>query len=410
MHRFSLEKISQQSHWVVRILLLAFVVVCVFDPADRILGWKVPLFVALWIATALSVLQFRADFTLALELAVCVAIFILVPVSSIILYYAIDGRQPFEGFVLIKGYFLFSLALILAVNRIDLLPQLSAVLTMLAICAIAVFVVLLFNPDLFGWIKVLTDRTGMLILDKRSYGKGITFLQVYFVTSPMLLAAIAYYFDRAMTATDIRQKVFYSAVVVIDLAGMLLAASRNNILASLLLPFLLWPVYTRKPAFYLLCSLGAAAVMALPFAGYLTAFFDPFEPSNYIKLATARDYVAIFNDPFTLLFGRGLGAYETWSAKGFSFITELTYFEMVRNFGLLGAVPLMILLLLPVAYAFIDGPRQERSFAIAWLVYLAICASNPNLFSSMGVLIFSVLLANAFLRRDRARETKREVS
>lgn len=401
---------TRLAHLAVRLMLLVFVIVCVFDPADRILVWKTPVFIALWAATVLSAVLSRADVSRVLELAMYVAVFVLIPVSSIIFYHAIDGRQPFEGFVLLKGYLLFSLALILAINKIDLLPQLSAALTILAICVIAVFVVLLFNPGLYGWMKALSDPTGTLLLDKRYYGKDITLLQVYFVTTPMLLIAIAYYFDRAMTATDARQKLLYSLVVAVDIAGMVLAGSRNNIFASLLLPFLLWPIYTRRPALYLLCSLGVVAVMALPFANYLMVFFDPLEPANRIKLATLQDYFVVFSNPFTLLFGQGLGAYETWTAKNFTYITELTYFEMVRNFGLLGTLPLLTLLLLPVQNAFTQGGRQEHSLAIAWLLYLAICFSNPNLFSSMGILIFSVLVANVVLRRDRAREPKRVVS
>jgi hypothetical protein len=62
------------------------------------------------------------------------------------------------------------------------------------------------------------------------------------------------------------------------------------------------------------------------------------------------------------------------------------------------------LLLLPVENAFLQSGRQECSLAIAWLLYLVICFSNPNLFSSMGLLIYCVLLANVFLRRDRTKD------
>jgi hypothetical protein len=384
--------------------VLVFLVVCIFDPADLILTLKVPVFIALWIATALSVFLSRSYFRISPELVIYVSVFILIPALSIILYYAVDGRQPFEGFAMIKAYLLVSFSIILVVNKIDLLPQLSAVLTILAVCVIAVFLVLFFNPALFAWMKSLAEPTGLLLLDRRSYGAKITLLQVYFVTSPMLLIAIAYYFDRAVTGANVGRKVFFSAITAIDVIGMFMAGSRNNIFASLLLLFLLWPLYTRRPRLYLLCSLAALAVMALPFMGYLSAFLDPLEYANSVKLATLRDYFTILSDPFTLLFGQGLGAYQAWSAKKFSFITELTYFEMIRNFGLLGTWPLMSLLLLPVENAFLEGGRQERSLAIAWLLYLVICFSNPNLFSSMGLLIYCVLLANVFLRRDRTKD------
>jgi hypothetical protein len=401
---------ARLAHLAVRLILLVFIVLCVFDPANQISAWKTPVFIALWIATLLSAVLFGADLGRLLELAIYVAVFVLIPVLSIILYYAIDGRQPFEGFALLKGYLLFSLALVLALNKIDLLPQLSAALTVLAICVIAVFAVLLLHPGLYDWMKAVADPTGVLVLDKRSYGKDITFLQVYFVTSPMLLIAIAYYFDRAITVTGVGDKLLYSSVVAVNIAGMVLGGTRNNIFASLLLPFLLWPIYTRRPVRYLLFSVGVAAVMALPFLNYFGAFFDPLEHANRIKLATFQDYFAVLSNPVTLLFGQGLGAYQTWTVKNFNYITELTYLEMLRNFGLLGTLPLLTLLLLPVENAFIQSGRQEHSLAIAWLLYLVVCFSNPNLFSSMGILILSALVANVFLRRDRGREPKRVVS
>jgi hypothetical protein len=136
---------------------------------------------------------------------------------------------------------------------------------------------------------------------------------------------------------------------------------------------------------------------ALPFAGYLSAFFDPTETANSIKLAIIDDYLEFFGDPLTLLFGQGLGAYQIWSGKPFepfTYITELTYLELLRNFGLIGAIVMMGLLLFPTAMALSGGRAKDISLGIAWLLYLVMCASNPNLFSSMGILILAVLMAN----------------
>jgi hypothetical protein len=211
-----------------------------------------------------------------------------------------------------------------------------------------------------------------------------------------------------MTAAGIRRKLFYGIVTAINIAGMLLAGTRNNILISLLLPFVLWPFYTRRPVFFLLCSFAAAALAALPFAGYLLAFFDPTETANSIKLAILDDYLEFFGDPLTLLFGQGLGAYRIWSGKPlelFTYVTELTYLEMLRNFGLIGAVVMMILLLVPVGSGVLSRRPKDISLAIAWLLYLVMCASNPNLFSSMGILILAILMANLFQRPESAGES-----
>jgi hypothetical protein len=315
---------------------------------------------------------------------------------------------------MLKAYLLVSLALVLVLNRIDLLPQLSAVLTVLACLVVALFIVIMLEPDLYDWLKPLGASSGLLSLDNRNYGDDIKLLQVYLVTSPMLAISIAYYFDRTMTALGMRRKLLYAIVTAINIAGMLLAGTRNNIMISLLLPFLLWPFYTRRPAFYSFCSLAAASLAALPFANYLSAFLDPAETANSIKLALIDDYIGFFSDPVTLLLGQGLGAYRIWSGRPFGqfmYVSELTYLEVFRNFGLIGGMAMMGLLLFPAVIAAFDRRPMDISLAIAWLFYLVMCFSNPNLFSSMGILILSTLMANIFLKRTSdAGPARRDIS
>jgi hypothetical protein len=380
-----------------KLLVFAFVLVCVFDPADQILGIKTLTFAAIWGAALASVALANDRVAVSIGLIEYVLVFIGIPLLSILWYYAQNGQQPFEGFPLFKGYFLVTLAIALAFCRVDLVPQLCAALTFLSLLIIGVFAVLTYNPDLYQTLKPLGDSSGLLILDKRSYSDDFDFLQVYFVTSPMLAIPIAYYFDRAMSANSIAGKAAFLLIALTNIVGMFLAGTRNNMLVSLLLPFLLWPPYTKRVALFMFCSLAALAVLSLPFSGYLLAFFDPTESGNSIKLATFEDYYRIFSDPIALLFGHGLGSYETWSARPSSYITELTYLELFRNFGLVGGLVMLGLLLLPVANALLPrASTQQRSLAIAYFLYLLMCFSNPNLFSSMGILILAALLYRIF--------------
>jgi hypothetical protein len=109
------------------------------------------------------------------------------------------------------------------------------------------------------------------------------------------------------------------------------------------------------------------------------------------------------DDPRTLFIGQGLGAYQTWGSRGVKFyISELTYLEMIRNFGLFGAAAMMTLLLIPVTFAFTAGAKRDRALAVSYAIYLVMCVTNPNLFSSMGILILSVLLAGAAMNREES--------
>jgi hypothetical protein len=153
------------------------------------------------------------------------------------------------------------------------------------------------------------------------------------------------------------------------------------------------------------------ALLSLPFVDKLQGFLDPTELSNSTKLVFLTDYAAIFSDPVALLFGQGLGSYYNWSASGrpgvvggeYYYTTELTYFELLRNFGVFGAATMLVLLLYPVAHAFlVNANPRPRALAVAFLAFLGMSATNPLLFSSIGMLMLSVLLAVTFQETETA--------
>ena len=96
-----------------------------------------------------------------------------------------------------------------------------------------------------------------------------------------------------------------------------------------------------------------------------------------------------------MLFGKGLGSYETWSLRGDFYITELTYFEVFRNFGFLMGLVMVILMIYPIIYTFIIRPSyKDKHIIIAYAAYLVMTMTNPLFFSSMGMLILAIILAN----------------
>ena len=133
---------------ILGLALLLFLASCVFDPADRMLGLKVELFVACW-ALALFFIGIRRErLVIPVGLLLYTLAFMLIPMASIAWYYVSDGREPFEGFALLKGYVLITLGVLLFLNRINLLPHLSAMLTLLAAAIAVVFVAVTLEPGL----------------------------------------------------------------------------------------------------------------------------------------------------------------------------------------------------------------------------------------------------------------------
>lgn len=374
----------------------AFILSTLFDPADLLLGFKLPLYFLCWATGLLVCFAQRSKLRLPLWLASYTLLMVAIPLVSIAVYLIVDGREPFEGFQLFKAYLFISMAILLYATRTDLLPLLGGALTALSLAVLAVGTVVLLQPDLFLPLYAFGNRYGMFSLDNRDYGGGLVMFQMYFVTSPMLAVSAAYYFEQAVARPARRRR--YVILTLLNLGGLAFAGSRNNLLAAVLLPLLLLFLHTRRKvvtgtALAVAGSIGLALV-----SDTLAILLDPLEQSNRTKLTTLNDYGTVLARPLTLLLGRGLGAYEHWTGRGYQFQTEITYLEIVRNFGVVLGGLMILLLLYPIAYAFvIRRSFPQRSVMVGYLVYLLMCVSNPYLFSSMGMLILSILTANMAL-------------
>lgn len=382
--------------------LFGFILSTLFDPSDKIFSLKIPLYLLSWAAGILYCLVRPEALRIPLKLVLYCATMVTIPLISITKYYLVDGRDPFEGFVMIKAYVFISMALLLYVTGTNALRHLATALTILAVTIVALSVVVLMFPILRLPLYAFGEQYGIFSIDNRDYG-GLVLFQMYFHTSSMLAIAIAYYFGRA--SSEVRRKRVYILVVLINLAALVLAGSRNNLLAALLLPSALWVHYARnRLAAIALVSVAGAAGMYL-MAEQIQILINPLESSNSTKLALLSDYARGFSDPIQLLFGQGLGAYQSWTGRTFYYVTELTYLEVFRNFGLPLGMLMLGLLAFPIIYAFVLRPTYcDKHIIVGYVLYLVMAATNPLLFSSMGMLILSILVANTFLdERQRAR-------
>ena len=107
--------------------LLLFLLTCVFDPADKVLNLKVYIFALCWVVTLTICLSSRDPVAVPRGLLIYTLLFILVPLYSIVWHWLSDGSPRFEGFSMLKGYVLITLAPMLVLARTDLLPRLCAV-------------------------------------------------------------------------------------------------------------------------------------------------------------------------------------------------------------------------------------------------------------------------------------------
>jgi hypothetical protein len=127
----------------------------------------------------------------------------------------------------------------------------------------------------------------------------------------------------------------------------------------------------------------------------LSEMFSFKDVSNEVKIGYLTDYAnIIFSNPLTFFFGQGIGSYSYWSVLGiYTSITELTFFELFRNYGLIGGSILLFLVLFPLIYLLDESKKEIHYLLLGYLSYLFMAFFNPIFFSSSGMMILSVIMA-----------------
>ena len=248
----------------------------------------------------------------------------------------------------------------------------------------------------------------------RNYG-GLNFYYMYFVASPMLIYLVA---QEAWTLFDKKTKAQFLWCGVAVVALFLSGTRANMLLATITVPCLyLWRrwgwVAIPTAAFLFVIFLLTLHFLGVQAVG---SMFDPQNESIRIKFGFLSGYVEIFSDLVILLFGQGFNAH-VWSSafgkmvSGAASKTELTYFEVIRVFGVVvgGAFFYLIVVFLK-KLAEIDP--SWRWMAPAVFLYMVGSTFNPYLFSSNGMLplgLFAAALQGYVLRRESALKTRRSV-
>lgn len=133
-------------------------------------------------------------------------------------------------------------------------------------------------------------------------------------------------------------------------------------------------------------------------------FFEKAEISNNVKLGHIKSYFNHFKT-MNLLIGDGLGtSFYTEGFKSHAYITELTYFEMFRRFGVFGFSILLIWLLYPLKVLY------KNKEILSWYpVYLMAAGTNPLLFSSTGMLLLVFVYAEVIETKRNGVYGEREI-
>lgn len=380
-----------------RIVLILLMTVCIFDPADKLLGLKVPLFALGWFLFGLMAI--RKNMNISKNMIIYLTLFILIPLVSIA-YYFFTGSDfiNYDGYIYFKPYLFLTLAIILYASKIDLIKPTVAIITLVSIATIVILIVTYFNTSLMTSINDVGRRYGIVSMGRhRNYGSSVlpNVGGVYFHVANLIVFPVGYFTIKTLFSKGVT-KTIYGLLLLINMAAMFFSATRNNIIACLLVPISIVYWYSKRKIFILCVVIFLSVLCIINMDAIKNSMFRPDEHSNRYKLSFLKDYLTLFADEEVLLFGQGLGSYFNTTMRGYVSLTELTYFEFIRRFGLILSLPSFALLLYPLSKLRLKRYRSIHYLFIVYLFYLIMTFFNPFLMSSSGMLLLSIILYKTF--------------
>jgi hypothetical protein len=351
--------------------MILFIAVLIFDPVNSLGGAKEVLFIALFAVKLLEpggirlsrsslpllVLMFLAMAPLGAIVGAADALSIelylqtLKSFAFVLVLTLIDGKkQEFNrAFIMVWPFFIAFSLLLLAL-------------------------LLLRQRSLATWYI----ETGNILLGYRDFGT-LRIPMVFIKSAPLLVFPMCIGFERWTQTGRARWLAYWLSALI----ALLASGTRADVIAGVCGAGLL--VAGRCGPGKGIALVAAATAIAGPLAldALGRTFFYSGEVSLGVKGGHFESYMDLFaNDPGILVYGMGMG--RPFYSAGFDSLvynTELTYFELVRVWGLpLGAAFLFLCF----------KPALSRSMGmggkIASLLYLFVAGTNPLLISSTGFL------------------------
>lgn len=391
--------ISKYYRQIVHFSVALLFVNLIIDPSNKIFHSKYVLFLTvflIWLP-----LHYKQTVNLSKQI-----LFTMAFIGFFMPFYALSvgiinnlaNNNSMAELVYLNSFFFFFLLLVIVTENIQLRPVLDISALLLVVVTAFSYILPLFNPGFFAKLYAFfVMEKEVAIYALRNYG-GFTLLMVYYKTSPILVFPLAYYLHRVLIL-KIRKNRVREIVFILALATTLfLSGTRANILSMglIFLFYILFYAYKNSKPVALLVALIYLAGFFYGANILAEVFLNRSEISNQVKLGHLMSYIEHFSDHAgILLFGQGIGStMYTSGINSIVSVTELTYFELIRVWGLPVSIVFGLILLIPI-YHEIRSKSISHLF-IAYLAYLFIAGTNPLLLSSTGMLVLVYVFSQTY--------------
>lgn len=311
--------------------------------------------------------------------------------SSSLLYGTI-GQNDIDytfSFGILKSFVFLGILLVIAESdNINVMKVLSNSCLIVSIITFIVYMIVLFYPELAIPIDAFFFQKGELIkMSLRSF-LGFEVVSVYYKTAAISVIPLSYWYAKYVES---RQKKHLLLVAIFALT-LWCSGTRANMLSAILLLALFFLSNLKKTKFgiFLFSVLSMAAMCALFLL--LDAIFHDQEHSIETKAGHLTSLMnVLLGDLGGFLWGQGAGSlYYSVGSESIIPLSEITYLEILRMFGIFGGSFLIFFYFFPLYLMVKNKPRNYKYIFWGYLAYLFIGGTNPLLISSTGILVLFV--------------------
>lgn len=259
---------------------------------------------------------------------------------------------------------------------------------------------LLFQDFFAPFIQYFNYDAQVALIGYRTFG-DILLPMIYWKTSVLLIILAGH----LLKANNLPSLILF----ILTVFTIFISGTRANMLASisLIIVFLYYKINDN------LSRLTKYAIITFLFLFLLTfviynintiydRFLSPDELSNSIKIGHFLSYLSLFESSLPLLifgYGAGSGMFSIGTNEiGYSF--ELTYFELLRIYGILGALVIILILIYPL----LKLKKTKSIYLFPWIIFIFVIGTNPLLLSSTGafaiVFIYNYIFNDPIMKKN----------
>lgn len=313
------------------------------------------------------------------------------------------NNTDLQTIVYFNSFFFFLLIVIIYDKGYDLTKIINRSTLTIIVITIGTYCFFLLEPATYLFLtKYLVIDKGIAVFGIREYGP-ISIIMIYFRTSPLLVFPLAYFLQRLLIENNGKASFKQYFILFSIIFTLALSGTRANLLSLILIIVFyvgLW-AYRKSKAGFILLTIVLLIVGVYELSYVFSILFDKTEISNSVKLGHFESYLDYFSENrLQLIFGQGFGgSFYSSGFNKFTNVTELTYFELIRVWGM----PITFIFIFVLIFPIIKNIRDKNfsSVSIAYLAYLFIAGTNPFLLSSTGMMVLVYVFSRSFMTDNK---------